>query len=45
MVTTRDKAIELFDRGATAAVEMYRDVLNDVIGDECFEAFNQGFEI
>ena len=45
MATTRDKVIELFDRGATASVEMYSDVLNDVISDECFEAFNQGIEI
>lgn len=45
MATTRDKVIELFDRGATAAVEMYSDVLNDVISDERFEAFNQGIEI
>lgn len=45
MATTRDKVIELFDRGATAAAEMYNDVLNDVISDERFEAFNQGIEI
>ena len=41
----RDKVVELFSKGATAAVEMYSDALNDVISDECYEAFNQGVEV
>lgn len=45
MASTREKVIELFSKGATAAVEMYSNVLNDVISDERYEAFNQGVEI
>lgn len=45
LTTARYKLIDLFIRGVTTFTGICSDVLNNLIGDECIEAFDQGIEI
>ena len=45
LTTARDKLFDLFSRGVTTFTGICSDVLNNLIGDECIEAFDQGIEI
>lgn len=45
MTALRDAFFDLISRGSTLAAEMCSNALNDVISNECFEAFDQGIGI
>lgn len=45
LTTAKDKLFDLFSRGVTTFTGICSDVLNNLIGDVCIEAFDQGIEI